>query len=65
MQRYGKEIKIDRFLMQAIAECMNSRLRDRVQSEMAPCTTEEFLERYCEYDRYFENFLLHQFHLTF
>ncbi len=44
--------------MEAIASYMNDEIRDRVHFEIAPCSNESFIRRYCEYDTDFEYSIL-------
>lgn len=39
---------------ESIVMLMDDEIRERVHAEMAPCTDEEFLERYLELDPEFE-----------
>ena len=45
---------IDSNEMNTIATYMNDDIRERVHFELAPCTNEEFLVRYLQYDPDFE-----------
>lgn len=47
--------------MEAIAVLMNDELREKVHFELAPCSNEEFLKRYCELDPDFESVLKSEF----
>lgn len=44
--------------MEAIASYMNEEIRERVHAELAPCSNEAFIRRYCEYDTEFEDNVL-------
>lgn len=44
-----------------IASYMNDEIRERVHSELAPCTEEKFLERYLELDPDFSELLETEF----
>lgn len=44
--------------MEAIASHMNDEIRERVHAELAPCSNEAFIRRYCEYDTEFEDNIL-------
>lgn len=48
-------------VMEEIALCMDDEIREQVYYELAPCTNEEFIDRYCELDPMFEEFLLNEF----
>lgn len=50
-------IKITNALMEAIASYMDDNNRERVHCELAPCTNEEFLIRYCELEPDFADLL--------
>lgn len=65
MKRYGEEIEIDTELMDTIATYMDNEKREQVHRELAPCTPEEFLKRYCKLDLDFEHLLKSEFSLTF
>lgn len=65
MKRYDKEIEISMELMDTIATYMDSENREQVHRELAPCTPEEFLKRYCELDADFEHLLQSEFSLRF
>lgn len=45
-------------IMEAIASYMNEEIRERVHAELAPCSNESFIRRYCEYDTEFEDNVL-------
>lgn len=45
-------------IMEAIASYMNEEIRERVHTELAPCSNEAFIRRYCEYDTEFEDNVL-------
>lgn len=48
-------------VMEEIALYMDDEIREQVHYELAPCTNEEFIDRYCELDPMFEEFLLNEF----
>lgn len=52
---------IDSNEMNTIATYMNDDIRERVHFELAPCTNEEFLVRYLQYDPDFEVILNTEF----
>lgn len=54
-------IKITNALMEAIASYMDDNGRERVHYELAPCTNEEFLLRYCELEPAFTELLKTEF----
>lgn len=45
----------------AIANLMDDEKREQVHFELAPCTNEEFLKRYMELDKDFEDVLWQEF----
>lgn len=45
-------------IMLAINEYMDADLREKVAFELAPCSAEAFLKRYCELDDTFEERIL-------
>ena len=47
--------------MDAIAVLMDDEMRERVHGELAPCTPEAFLKRYCELVPEFEDVLNREF----
>jgi hypothetical protein len=47
--------------MDAIAVLMDEEIREKVHFEIAPCSNEEFLKRYCELDPQFESVLKSEF----
>ena len=47
--------------MDAIAVLMDDEIRERVHGELAPCTPETFLKRYCELVPEFEDVLNGEF----
>ena len=53
--------KLTNELMETIATYMNNEIREAVHFELAPCTNEEFLKRYCELDESFEEHLENEF----
>lgn len=48
-------------VMEEIALYMDDEIREQVHYELAHCTNEEFIDRYCELDPMFEEFLLNEF----
>lgn len=54
-------IKITNTLMEAIASYMDDNGREHVHCELAPCTNEEFLIRYCELEPDFTELLKTEF----
>ena len=48
-------------IMDLIATYMDDDKRERVHMEIAPCTHEAFIKRYCEYDPEFEETLKIEF----
>lgn len=48
-------------IMLIISGYMDSHLREKVAYELAPCTNEVFLKRYCELDSSFEDLLKEEF----
>lgn len=61
MLRYGRNFTINTDLMDTIATYMNDEAREAVHNELAPCTNEEFLKRYIEFDPDFEDLLYKEF----
>lgn len=55
--------KIDQNLMNVIATYMDDDKREQVHYELAPCTPEEFLNRYLELDSGFAELLWSEFRL--
>lgn len=55
MKRYGEEIEMTQDLMDTIATYMDDEKREQVHNEIAPCSPEYFLKRYCKLDDNFEN----------
>ena len=45
----------------AVSGYMDTGLREKVAIELAPCTTAEFLTRYCELEPTFEELLKNEF----
>lgn len=52
---------VENRVMDAIAVLMDDELREKVHYELAPCTNEDFLKRYCELDSNFESILNEEF----
>lgn len=65
MKRFGEEFRLDQKMMDAIAVYMDDSKREQVHRELAPCTPEEFLTRYCELDPDFEDLLKSEFSFEF
>lgn len=61
MMRYREEYTLIKDDLDIIAIYMNDEIRERVHSELAPCTPEEFLVRYLELDPDFEILLQSEF----
>lgn len=57
-------MKIENKIMDLVATYMDDEIREKVHFELCPCTNEEFLKRYCEYDDTFSDFLLNEFNLV-
>lgn len=57
----GEEEEIDSNVMDAIAALMDDKTRERVHYELAPCSSEAFLKRYCELEPNFEKVLKSEF----
>lgn len=55
---------INDFTMSVIADLMDSELREKVHGELAPCTNEKFLARYCELDKKFACLLWQEFSIN-
>lgn len=53
--------KVEDKTMDAIVVLMDSDLREKVHFEIAPCSNEEFLKRYCELNPQFESVLKSEF----
>ena len=64
MKRYGKEIKIDQKLMNAISRYMEDETRESLHCELHPCEPEEFIIEYIKIKPLFENFLEARFGIT-
>ena len=56
-----KANKITQNQMDVIAVLMDDEIRERVHGELAPCTPEAFLKRYCELEPNFEAVLKNEF----
>lgn len=52
---------VDNKIMDAIAVLMDDEIREKVHFELAPCSNEEFLKRYCELDPRFASVLGSEF----
>lgn len=64
MKRYGKNFELTHELLDTIASYMDDEIREQVHIELAPCTPQEFLNRYLELDSDFENLLKSEFNIT-
>lgn len=53
--------KVEDKTMDAIVVLMDNDLREKVHFEIAPCSNEEFLKRYCELNPQFESVLKSEF----
>lgn len=53
--------KINDNIMSAIVALMDDETRERVHFELAPCSNESFLKRYCELEPSFETVLKNEF----
>ena len=60
-QEGEKMKKVEDKTMDAIVVLMDSDLREKVHFEIAPCSNEEFLKRYCELNPQFESVLKSEF----
>lgn len=49
--------------MDVIVTYMDDEIREQVHAELAPCTNDEFVKRYCELDEEFEELLYNEFGL--
>ena len=54
-----REVRNDE--MNIISVYMDSEIREQAHAELAPCTNEEFLKRYCDLDKGFEEFIYDNF----
>lgn len=61
MTRYGEEFEMNQDLMDTIATYMDDEKREQVHSELAPCSPEIFLKRYCEQNPGFEDLVKSEF----
>lgn len=59
MTIYGEPITEQ--MMTAIASYMDDEIRERVHRELAPCTPDEFIQRYLELDPDFQDLLESEF----
>lgn len=59
--QFGEQIYINDALMSALANYMDTEIREKVHSLCAPCDNETFLERYCEFDNSFYMLLRGEF----
>ena len=60
MTIYDNQAITDKDMM-TIGSYMDDDIREQVHAELAPCTHEEFLERYLELDPDFEELLENEF----
>lgn len=51
--QFGKQIHLNDALMSALANYMDSEIREKVHRLCAPCDNDTFLECYCEHDNNF------------
>lgn len=51
--QFGEQIYINDALMSALANYMDTEIREKVHRLCAPCDNDTFLERYCELDSTF------------
>lgn len=61
MRKYGEDYKLTDEEMENVASYMNDEIREEVHFELAPCSNEAFLRRYCELDVSFEELLKDEF----
>ncbi len=54
-------MEISKYAMPAIAIFMDGSIREQVHRELASCSNNEFIKRYCELDPDFENILKSEF----
>ena len=52
---------IDDKTMNLLVHYMDEDLREKVHYELAPCSNEKFLKRYCELDLSFKNLVKNEF----
>ena len=55
------EMEISKYAISAIAIFMDSELREQIHRELAPCSNNKFIKRYCELDPDFEKVLKSEF----
>ena len=55
--------EVNQVSLDEIAGYMNDEIREQVHAELAPCTQEEFLTRYLEFDCEFINLLFSEFNI--
>lgn len=65
MLRDSEKFNMSDDLMDTIATYMNDEKREMVHGELAPCTHEEFIKRYLEFDPDFEGVLWKEFRIEF
>lgn len=61
MLRYGEKFTITDELMEVVATYMDDGSREKLHNELAPCSNETFLKKYCEVDSSFEKLLYDEF----
>lgn len=54
-------MEISKYVMPAIAIFMDGGIREQVHRELAPCSNNKFIKRYCELDPDFENVMKSEF----
>lgn len=54
-------MEISKYAMPAIAIFMDGGIREQVHRELAPCSSNKFIKRYCELDPDFEKVLKSEF----
>lgn len=59
--QFGEQIYINDSFMSALANYMDTEIREKVHSLCVPCDNESFLERYCELDKNFYGLLRGEF----
>ncbi len=61
MKRYNKAFALQQDLMNLISTYMNDEIRERMHSELSPCTPVVFLKRYLKLDPDFAELLKTEF----
>ena len=59
--QFGEQININDDLMSALANYMDTEIREKVHALYAPCYNETFLEKYCGLDNSFYSLLRGEF----